>query len=214
MAEGLASAMVNAYTGPAGSKTEYSLPKKIEGLPYKLWIADGAKTGVLISVLGTRCGVSLGGAPAKVNLSGFPRQIKNESEENVTLFLKNDDGRLLLGRKSSCAGCIQADIHYNAQGNDCNNTDGEYVILRNGCDTFFDLSNWVLSDKIGHKYIFLQYILSPNASVTVYTGCGNDLSNHLYWCNQQGPCKAVWNNAGDILFLTDGVNQTCLRQEY
>jgi len=215
-AENLASAMVNAYTGPAGSISEYKLPRRIGSRPYSLSIVDGVKTGVLVSVFGTRCGVSRGGAPAKVVLSNFSRMVKNESEENVTLFLENVDGSLLIGRKSNCAGCIHVQrIQYNASGYDCNNTADEYVILNNSCDTFFDLSGWQLSD-MGHIHVynFTEYILSPGSYVYIFTGCGTDLGNHLYWCNHGPGCNAVWNNGGDTVYLTDKMNQTCIEYKY
>ncbi len=215
-AESLASAMANAYAGPVGSKYYYTLPRRISGLQYNLSIVDGAKTGILINVFGTRCGSSPGGAPVKVVLANFSREIKNESDENVTLLLENLDGRLLIGRKSNCAGCLQVErIQYNAPGYDCNNTEEEYVILNNSCDTPFDLSGWQLSD-LGHihAYNFMEYVLAPDSHVYLHTSCGEDSSTDLYWCNHGPGCNAVWNNDGDTLYLTDGMNQTRIEYSY
>jgi hypothetical protein len=34
----------------------------------------------------------------------------------------------------------------------------------------------------------------------VFTGCGQDTGDELYWCNTG---SAIWNNSGDTAFLLD-----------
>jgi hypothetical protein len=34
----------------------------------------------------------------------------------------------------------------------------------------------------------------------VFTGCGLDSADQLYWCNTD---SAIWNNRGDTAFLLD-----------
>lgn len=63
------------------------------------------------------------------------------------------------------------------------------------------MSGWTLSDE-GNKHIYRfpqSFGLNPGASVTLYTGCGTNSANALYWCEPQ----AVWNNNGDIATLID-----------
>lgn len=210
-AESLAAAIVKAYAAPVGTYGVYRLPSKIEGHVYSLEIVDTNKTGVLVKIRGTRCSVSRGGAPFNVNLTEFPLELKNVSEENITLFFKNSKDGLLIGRKSGCAGCIQVKkMYYNTTGEDCDNKMKEYVVLNNSCETSYELTGWTMKDEDNHSYVFPKYVLDPGLSVWIYTGYGTDSENILHWHNE-GPCEAVWN-AANIIYLMDVMNQTCLQQ--
>jgi micrococcal nuclease len=63
------------------------------------------------------------------------------------------------------------------------------------------MQGWVLKDESSrHRFFFPDgFILEPQTTVRVRTGCGRDTDQPLYWCNG----SAVWNNAGDTAFLLD-----------
>ena len=44
------------------------------------------------------------------------------------------------------------------------------------------------------------FTLRPDATARVFTGCGLDSADQLYWCNTD---SAIWNNRGDTAFLLD-----------
>lgn len=93
---------------------------------------------------------------------------------------------------------LQAD----APGNDHENLNGEYVVIRNNGAMGVDLTGWVLKDEsASHRYQFpAGFVLGAGASVAIHTGCGADGAATLYWCSSKG---AVWNNDGDTAFLLD-----------
>lgn len=94
------------------------------------------------------------------------------------------------------------DIEYDAPGDDNANLDGEWVEIVNSDDLPVDLTGWVLKDEsASHRYAFPSgFTLQPDAGVLVFTGCGQDSDDELYWCNSG---SAVWNNDGDTAFLLD-----------
>lgn len=107
----------------------------------------------------------------------------------------------------ACGPGVPADlqishIEYDAPGDDNFNLNGEWAEITNGDDAVVDLSGWVLKDETAsHRYSFPNgFELPPESSVKVFTGCGEDSSDELYWCNTG---SAVWNNDGDTGFLLD-----------
>lgn len=94
-----------------------------------------------------------------------------------------------------------ADIEYNAPGPDNENKNGEWIEIVNNADTTVDLSGWSIRDEsTRHRYFFPErFSLLAGASVRVFSGCGDDLIDELYWCD----ADPVWNNGGDTGFLVD-----------
>lgn len=200
-AENMATALMKAYAGPVGTTGTYAPPSKIEGHRYTLEIIDSGKKGVLIKIMQTRCGISPGGAPFNAALTAFPRMIKNETEENLTLFFENTPNGLSIGRKSGCQGCIQAEeIDYDT------NCSKEYITLNNSCQTRYELSGWKMTNGQGEEYVFPKQILEPGQSIRIYTCAGS-----LRWCSQ--PCQTKWAYA-DTVYLTDATDSTCLQYKY
>lgn len=94
------------------------------------------------------------------------------------------------------------EIRFDADGDDNENLNDEWVRITNGGGTAVDLAGWVLKDtSASHRYSFpSEFVLGAGASVTVRTGCGADTATDLHWCNEG---SAVWNNSGDTAFLLD-----------
>ena len=87
-------------------------------------------------------------------------------------------------------------VHYNAEGNDEENLNDEYVVLVNNNREIIDLSGWSIQDDHGNRFDFPNgFSLNPNTSVTVYTGPGTNLTTALYWHHE----TPVWNNDGDTV---------------
>jgi len=86
--------------------------------------------------------------------------------------------------------------HINASGDDNYNLNDEWVSIR--CTSgSVNLSGWKIKDGSTHIYYFKNITIKEGQTIKVYTGCGNDTSTSLYWCNN----GAVWNNDGDTLKL-------------
>ena len=111
---------------------------------------------------------------------------------------------LLASIASASASVSISAINFDAPGNDHNNLNGEWVKITNYGSTSVMMEGWTLSDE-GNKHIYRfpqSFGIDPGASVTVYTGCGSNSANTLYWCEPQ----AVWNNDGDVATLKDNGN--------
>jgi micrococcal nuclease len=105
----------------------------------------------------------------------------------------------------STGGVVVASIHEDAEGNDHENLNDEYVTFENTGDNAVDLSGWTVSDEADHVYTFPSgFTLEAGDSVTLYTGDGVDSDDELYW----GENAAVWNNGGDTVYLEDDSGET------
>jgi len=103
---------------------------------------------------------------------------------------------------ASTADVVISDVRYDAPGNDGENLNGEWVEIENRGSGPVDLTGWMLKDEsASHRYTFPDgFTLGRGATVTVYTGCGDDTADEVYWCETG---SAVWNNSGDTAFLSD-----------
>ena len=95
-----------------------------------------------------------------------------------------------------------SEVRFDADGDDNENLNDEWVRITNRGRSELDLTGWVLKDtSASHRYAFPSgFVLDAGASVTVRTGCGSDTATDLHWCNEG---SAVWNNSGDTAFLLD-----------
>lgn len=97
-------------------------------------------------------------------------------------------------------GVVILTVHYDAAGNDWDNLNDEYVVIKNKGNEAVVMTGWTLSDEAGHVYIFPSgFILGAGATVTIYTGSGTDTQDKLYW----GSDSPIWNNDGDTAYLRD-----------
>jgi micrococcal nuclease len=99
-----------------------------------------------------------------------------------------------------------------APGSDNDNLEGEWVDVVNAGPSYVPMVGWVLKDESAqHRYSFPEnFVLAPQATVRVRTGCGLDDNETLYWCNG----SAVWNNTGDTAFLLDPNGNIAFFYEY
>lgn len=96
---------------------------------------------------------------------------------------------------------IGIDIHPDAAGDDAGNLNDEWVRFTNLASEPLDLDGWGVRDESSsHRYRFALLVLAPDASVTLRSGCGTDTDTDRYWCVAG---SAIWNNAGDTVFLLD-----------
>jgi len=96
---------------------------------------------------------------------------------------------------------IRIDIHPDAAGDDASNLNDEWVRFTNLAREPRDLGGWMVRDESSsHRYRFEALVLAPGASVTLRSGCGADTDAERHWCVSG---SAIWNNAGDTVFLLD-----------
>lgn len=105
------------------------------------------------------------------------------------------------------------EIEFDAPGDDSQNLNGEWVVLRNASDETIDLTGWVLRDEsASNRYSFPDgFELAPDATVQVFSGCGDDTAEELFWCASG---SAIWNNSGDTVFVLDPNGTIVTSTEY
>jgi competence protein ComEC len=102
-------------------------------------------------------------------------------------------------------------INADAEGDDGDNLNDEYVAFENGGDEPIDLSGWTVEDEAGKTYEIPQgFTLDPGATVTLRTGSGTDTDTDLYW----GSGSPVWNNAGDTVTLLNADGERVVEETY
>lgn len=116
---------------------------------------------------------------------------------------------------SSLNNCIKIiSIHADAPDNDNQNKNGEWVEIKNTCSELILLDKWVLKDSSSsNKYQFKNFSLGSEKLVLLYSGCGQDSSDKLYWQCPEGK-YAIWNNAGDHAFLYNGKGELVSDYQY
>ena len=102
----------------------------------------------------------------------------------------------------------------NAEGDDCSNLNGEYVVFKNSCSYTCELTGWTAKDDANHIYTFPNFALGEEESVTLYTGDGINTETKLYWKSSGKACNAIWNNNVDTLYLRDAKGNLVLNYSY
>lgn len=91
-------------------------------------------------------------------------------------------------------------LHADAEGEDAENLNDEYVVVANRGDDAVDLSGWTLTDAAGFEYVFPEgTTLAADATVTVHVGSGTDTDTDLYW----GRGRPTLNNDDETVTLRD-----------
>ena len=74
-------------------------------------------------------------------------------------------------------------LHADADGDDTDNLNDEYVVFENDGDSPINITDWTVQDEANNFYVFPAFYLANGSSVTLYTGSGTDSSTKLYWGN-------------------------------
>ncbi len=98
--------------------------------------------------------------------------------------------------------CIKiVTINADAPGNDNQNKNGEWIKIGNVCSRSVSMDKWLLKDSsASNKYEFHNFTLAAYSTFMLYSGCGKDSQDKLYWACPERK-YAVWNNFGDHAFL-------------
>ncbi|APE95411.1 lamin tail domain-containing protein [Halodesulfurarchaeum formicicum] len=104
-----------------------------------------------------------------------------------------------------------ATIHADAEGDDRENLNDEYVVFSNTGDSSLDLSGWTVTDEVGTTYTVPEGVtLDPGTDLTLRTGSGDDTESELYW----GSESAIWNNGGDTVIVRDDNGSIITEESY
>lgn len=137
----------------------------------------------------------------------------DEKYSSQLLKAENEAKQKKIGiwKASEVAGCIEIiNFHYNAEGNDNENLNDEYVVFRNNCSFVLNMDGWELKDEGTNIYKFSSFSLLSEDTVTLYSGSGKNTDTNLYWNRK----TAVWNNDGDTLYIRDKDGSLILSYTY
>lgn len=104
-------------------------------------------------------------------------------------------------------------VHADAPGDDGQNSNGEWLDLRNEGAGELDLSGWTVRDGSATKrYTFADGTLVPaGEALRLLSGCGEDEPGVRHWCHEG---SAVWNNDGDVAMLLDAGGRVVASHRY
>jgi len=107
-------------------------------------------------------------------------------------------------KNQQCVKIIE--IEKNFKNKEKKNKNNEWISFQNFCSKPVNINNWLLKDNSSSNfYIFENIILGAESKLFLYSGCGENKDNKLYWqCPERE--YMVWNNSGDQAFLFDNNN--------
>ena len=149
---------------------------------------------------------------ARLYDSEFSRQAEFESAEQTAQDTETGLWDFDDSTDSQPASDIAVtEIHEDAEGDEFENLDDEYITFTNNGNSEVDMSGWTVSDAADHVYTFPSgFSLATEQSVTLYTGSGSDTDSELYW-GEEAP---VWNNGGDTITLRDASGSEIVQRQY
>ncbi len=138
----------------------------------------------------------------------FARDERYAQRNDVGLW--NYDGPSETTGTVGSSPLVVSAVHADADGNDHENLNDEYVTFENTGERAIDLTGWQIRDEAGYTYTVPSFTLGAGESVTLYTGRGTNTATELYWNRD----SAVWNNGGDRIVVTTADRETVVRHEY
>jgi competence protein ComEC len=109
------------------------------------------------------------------------------------------------------ATLVVAEINADAEGDDRENLNDEYIVFKNTGDDPLDISGWTVADEAGHTYMIPDGVtIGPVATLTLRSGSGTDTETELYW----GSGSAIWNNNGDTVIVTTDDGERVVEERY
>jgi micrococcal nuclease len=86
----------------------------------------------------------------------------------------------------------------------------EFVKFKNSCVEGIELIGVSVKDAGRNKYVFEEFELSSNETITLHSGIGVNSRNEFYWNSNSN----IWNNDFDSLFVRDSEGKLVLFYEY
>ncbi|MDO8538354.1 MAG: thermonuclease family protein [archaeon] len=111
----------------------------------------------------------------------------------------------------SLEDCIQIkEFHFDAEGNDNENLNDEFIEFENKCNYEIFLNDWTIKDEGTNFFYFPKMSFEKKSVLTLFSGNGTDSNAKVYWNSKQ----AIWNNDGDRMFLRNEKGELALFFEY
>ena len=137
----------------------------------------------------------------------LPNDVENAWNTTYSQYSQDAafNGRRLFDRDYCGSGPGSVDqlrmtLNYNAEGDDGENTNGEYAIIRNVGSSALSLAGWRFRDSALRWYTFPSGATVPaGKQIVLRMGVGNRTSTTFFWSQDSPP----FENAGDGGYLFD-----------
>jgi hypothetical protein len=107
------------------------------------------------------------------------------------------------------------DINANAQGDEFDNLDDEYVVFTNTGSTTLDISGWTVRDEKQAPYVVPDgTTVAPNQRVKLITGIGTDTETSSRIDLYQDENAPIWNNGADTVTVETADGRVVLSEGY
>ena len=130
------------------------------------------------------------------------------------ILLKSQEEARAAGRgiwaKAAGRHIAIATVHADAEGDDRQNLNDEYIVIENRGNTPIDLTGWTVLDEANHRYLFPNFVLSAKVRLMLRTGLGKNTKSEIFW----GSRRPIWNNDGDTIFIKDAEGSLILSYVY
>ena len=95
-------------------------------------------------------------------------------------------------------------FHANADGDDRQNVNGEYLRICNISGETLDLSGFKIADISGNSWVFPKMLLPPGNTVKVHSGKGTNQADPMEQMTIfLGNADPIWNNKEDRATIYD-----------
>lgn len=122
---------------------------------------------------------------------------------------ERDTAMSAASRDAETGGFVLDEIHEeHGLGDD---VEDEYLTFRNTGDEALDLSEWVVENEAGQRFVFSDvFTLDAGETVTVHSGPGDDTETDVYW----GATSQVWDDDGDTIVVRTADGREVVREPY
>jgi len=152
------------------------------------------------------------GSDLRVNDDAVTDTSYNVNSDEAVPTTTQFDGSYPLFEAYSSEGSITVQtVHEDAEGDEYDNLNDEYVVFENPENASIDLTGYTVEDEAGKQYTFPDgFTLGAGETVTLHSGSGTDTSTDLYW----GSGSPIWNNSGDTVYVFDDAGTLVVEYPY
>jgi hypothetical protein len=193
--------VTDPYTASYGVATRINVDESNETVEPLAVIATGIVAGV------DARGVTATAAVRELRESELSATVLNDSKGPIRVRLELTDAS-----DGTPTGNLEVvEINADAEGDDADNLNDEYVVFENTGDGPLDIGGWTVTDEAGKTYTVPEGVtLESGAQVTLHSGSGEDTATDFYW----GQGSPVWNNGGDTVIVRNSHGDIIREEQY
>lgn len=147
---------------------------------------------------------------------GYARKYPNTIADNDQYLRAQSDARL--ARRGVWAYAEDSShfldierVHAKNPGSDVADAEEEHVVFTNEGEGAVDLSNWLVEDSTGERFVFPEgTTVGAGETLTLHTGVGTDTDDEVYW----GRARAVWHHEDDRIRVKNGNGWVVFEHDY